>query len=229
MLHRRDARAKIGALLVMLVAIGSTPPAQLGALGGFLVVLTAGSLAAGLPLGALLARAAVVLPFSAVFAGIGWLINGDALYSGALAARSFLSGFAVLLVMGTTPLPALLLGLRSLGTPPELVQVLQSLVRYLQVIVDQGQRMRRAALCRGGGNSPGRRKSLWGRAAGAIAVLFGRSYDRAEGVHRAMLARGFQGEFLSLRTSRFTPADWLLIALAIATCGAIRAGAQRWA
>jgi len=87
------------------------------------------------------------------------------------------------------------------------------------VIVDHGMRMRRAALCRGGG--AGGRESLWRRASGALAVLFGRSYARAEGVHRAMVARGFRGDFVSPRPARFTAVDWAYLAgVAAAVCGA---------
>jgi energy-coupling factor transporter transmembrane protein EcfT len=32
-------------------------------------------------------------------------------------------------------------------------------------------------------------------AAGALAVLFARAWERAEAVHQSMLARGFQGRF----------------------------------
>ena len=52
--------------------------------------------------------------------------------------------------------------------------------------------------------------------------LAGRLRARADGVPGAMLARGFQGEFLSLQPARFTGADWLLVALTLTTSGAIR-------
>jgi energy-coupling factor transporter transmembrane protein EcfT len=48
-------------------------------------------------------------------------------------------------------------------------------------------------------------------AAGAIAVLFARSYGRAERIHQAMLARGFQGHFELLDTPAFGPSDWVIL------------------
>ena len=44
-------------------------------------------------------------------------------------------------------------------------------------------------------------------AAGALAVLFARSYGRAEEIHRAMLARGFQGHFQPLFAPQFRTVD----------------------
>jgi energy-coupling factor transporter transmembrane protein EcfT len=76
--------------------------------------------------------------------------------------------------------------------------------------------MRRAALCRDGGALPRQnRQSLWRRASGALAVLFGRSYQRAEGVHRAMVARGFHGDFVSPRPAAFAARDWLFLAATV--------------
>ena len=54
-----------------------------------------------------LARAGVVLPFTAVFAGISWLA-GDPARGAALVMKSYLSALAVLLLVSTTPLPLLL-------------------------------------------------------------------------------------------------------------------------
>ena len=212
-LHRRDARGKILSVLLFLVAVSSTPPSSPVAFvpASFLVVF--GLVVSGLPILELLSRACVIVPFSTFFGFVSWLENGNALFAGALVARSYVSALAVVLLMGVTPLPELFGGLRGLGVPAVLVMVLQSLVRYLHVIVDHGARMRRAALCRDAGVIPRRnRQSLWRRASGALAVLFGRSYARAEGVHRAMVARGFRGDFLTPRPANFTIRDWLYLA-----------------
>jgi len=212
-LHRRDARIKILSALLFLVAVSSTPPSSPAAFVPAGALLACGLYISGLPPLALLARAGVIIPFPLFFGFVSWMENNNALFAGALVARSYISALAVLLLVGVTPLPALFDGLRGIGVPALLVMVLQSLVRYLQVIVDHGTRMRRAALCRDAGVMPRRnRQSLWRRASGALAVLFGRSYERAEGVHRAMIARGFRGDFLSIRPPAVTTQDWLYLA-----------------
>src|SRR5438874_1195027 len=72
-LHARDARAKILALLVFLVAVAITNRSfELAALF-YLLLLLAAAAAARLPLGGVLRRAAVVLPFSLTFAGFSWI------------------------------------------------------------------------------------------------------------------------------------------------------------
>lgn len=211
-LHRRDARGKVVAVVVFLVAVSSTPPSSPVAFLPSALPLAAALLASRLPAGRVLLRASVIIPFPLFFGFVSWLENGNAQFAGALVVRGYLSAVAVLLLAGVTPLTDLFRGLRGLGVPALLVMVLQSLVRYLQVIVDHAMRMRRAALCRDGGAMlRGNRQSLWRRASGALAVLFGRSYVRAEGVHRAMAARGFSGEFVSPRPARFTVQDWLLL------------------
>jgi cobalt/nickel transport system permease protein len=103
-------------------------------------------------------------------------------------------------------LPLLLGGLERLGTPRLLVLVAQFLYRYLFVLSEQAQHMRLAASCRQG-NTGNPRKSGFRAATGALTVLFARSYERAEGVHRAMQARGFSGHFSFLRAPRFGAAD----------------------
>jgi cobalt/nickel transport system permease protein len=65
--------------------------------------------------------------------------------------------------------------------------------------------MRMAALARGGG------RLRLAHAAGAAATLFGRSYARAEGIHGAMLARGFHGRMEPLAEARLGPADVLFL------------------
>jgi hypothetical protein len=66
-------------------------------------------------------------------------------------------------------------------------------------------------------------------AAGALAVLFARSYARAGDIHRAMLARGFSGRFHPLAALRFLPADARFTALACAAPIFLRFAAERLA
>ena len=204
-LHRRDPRAKILALIVFLIVLATTPANAALTLGIDATLLIAGILIAGLPLAELLLRAMVVLPFSLTFGAISWLA-GDRLRALALIEKSYISATAVLLVVGTTSLPALLSGLECLGAPRMLVLVSQFLYRYLFVISEQAQHMRLAARSRQG-DPRFHRKGRFRAAAGALAVLFARSYYRAEGIHRAMLARAFTGRFPLLDSLHFRFAD----------------------
>ena len=132
-LHNRDPRAKILALAVFLIVLATTAPNALLTLVIDAAVVVAGTLIAGLPLASLLLRAMAVLPFSLTFGLISWLA-GDRLRALGLVEKSYLSTVAVLLVVGTTPLPLLMSGLEALGTPRLLVLVAQFLYRYLFVV-----------------------------------------------------------------------------------------------
>ena len=224
-IHTRDPRVKILALLLFLIALTTTPPArsvpefllQILTYAGLLLI---GIATAGLPAGALELRAMAVLPFSAVFALITWLA-GDPSRALLLVTRSYLSALAVLLVVATTPIPLLLRGLGALGAPRILVLIVQFLHRYLFVISEQAQHMRSAAACRQAGTKS-RIWSTFQAASGAVSVLFARSYNRAEGIHRAMLSRGFQGQFAQGTPLRLTSGDGVFAVLLLTMICSLR-------
>ena len=165
----------------------------------------------------------VVLPFSLTFALISWLA-GEPLRALALVEKSYLSTVAVLLLAGATPLAACCSAAwKGLGAPRLLVLVAQFLYRYLFVLSEQAQHMRLAAACRDGGAGH-RRASRFRAATGALAVLFARSYQRAEGIHRAMLARGFSGRFSLLHATRFGAGDGAFLLLVSAFLIVVRWG-----
>jgi cobalt/nickel transport system permease protein len=226
-LHRRDPRVKIAAVLVFLVVL-ATAHRELAWLGAALfAVLCAAARLARLPLKAALARAGVVLPFTAVFAGVSWLA-GDPARGAVLVMKSYLSALAVLLLVSTTPLPVLLRGFEMTGAPRFLLMVAQFLYRYLFVISEEAQHMRKAALARGAtvGGLAGN-AARFRAAAGALAVLFARSYARAEEIHRAMLARGFPGYFRPLAELHFHTGDIVFLALGVLTPIALRVLIER--
>jgi cobalt/nickel transport system permease protein len=201
-IHRRHAVARILAALVMLVCIATVQgfPTTL-----FLVdaVLLAGlTWWARLPLRQVLAAASVVLPFALILAAVT-LLAGQPERAAALLARSYLSSLTALLLVATTPLPDLLAGLETLRAPRFLLQVMQFLYRYLIVLVEEASAMRDASRSRAGNF----RILEWRRAASAAGVLFARSYNRAIAIHRAMMARGFEGHLPRLHSAAFRTVD----------------------
>ena len=145
------------------------------------------------PLAAALARAAVVLPFALVFAAVT-AGRGPAARGAMLVVKSYLSAAAVLLLVATTPLPALLRGLEGLGVPRFLLMVAQFLYRYLFVISEEAQHMR------DGGGLPRGRRTARGRCGVSAPPrapwrCCSPAPTRAPAqIHRAMLARGFEGQ-----------------------------------
>jgi cobalt/nickel transport system permease protein len=94
--------------------------------------------------------------------------------------------------------------------------------QYLEIAIDEVQRMQRAAACRGLAGSSG-----WLRyvSAAAIGALYVRSLDRAERVYGAMTARGYRGTFPITTEPADAHRGWLW-----ATAGAIAllSGASYW-
>jgi len=80
--------------------------------------------------------------------------------------------------------------------------------------------MRLAAACRAG--AVGASRALFRAAAGALAVLFARSYQRADGIHRAMQSRGFTGAFPAVALGRLNLADAAFLTLAVVPIVAVR-------
>ncbi len=178
--HSLSAHAKLASLFVILITLSLIPYPPLLIPAAVLVGIT---IASRLSVTALLGQAALILPFSALLALVAWL-SGDPTRALALLAKSYLSALAALLFAATTPLPAWTTALQSWHVPKTLISIIQFVYRYLFVIAEEAHAMATAARARGG--------FRFSAAAGALAVLFARSWQRAESVHRAMLARGYQ-------------------------------------
>lgn len=221
MLHRRDARAKLLSVLAVLITVAVTRPFGWLDAAAYGTLVLCGMMTTGLPVFALLKRAAVVLPFTATFAMLS-AVAGDPERAMALMMKSYLSSMAVVLLVVTTPMPNLFHAASSVGTPRVLVLVLQFLYRYLFVIVEQAMHMRDAALSRGAALGTASRGERFRAAAGALAVLFARSYKKAEGIERSMVARGFDGRIHLLHAPRLAWQDAFLVILAAGTAIAIR-------
>lgn len=225
-LHRRDPRAKTAALLVFLVVLATAHRNLPIFAAGLAILLVAGVAAAKLPVGGALARSALVLPFTLIFGAICWAA-GDPARGLAVVLKSYLSALAVLLVVSTTPMPDVLDALESFGVARYVLMVAQFIYRYLFVISEEAQHMRKAAVSRGA-TAAGVARSREGfrAAAGALAVLFARSYGRAEDIHRAMLARSFPGRFRTLGTRHFGRSDAAFLAAAVAGPAVLRVAAE---
>jgi cobalt/nickel transport system permease protein len=229
-LHRRDARAKIAGLFVLLLCIGLTPAAFAAWLWLYALLPLAGLRAARIPLSRALAFAAAVIPFALPVAVVQWPAAGWTMAL-ALVVKSYVSALSALALVATTPLPKLAQGLVSLGAPRFLVLVTQFVYRYLFLVSEQAQHMRLAAASRGAAGGSRYSQARLRAAAGAVGVLFARSYQRAEGTYHAMLARGFSGKIHTVEAERLTVVDWvslLLVVIASLSCYKVIVLLSQW-
>ena len=231
--HERDARAKTLALFAIIIACVTTPPRAWFAFclyAGLVVVIT---VASRVPFRYLLTRMLVVVPFIlavAVFMPFmhdgrpvvewGWLtVSEEGLLTlWNVAAKSLISVSCVILLTSTTRFNDLMRGFERLRVPAFFTTVTSFMYRYVFIIVDEAERMKRARDSR---NYKGR--WIWqARVVGyMIASLFLRSQERAERVYAAMCARGFDGTYPRVSDRRMRLPDYAFLCL---TAGVALAG-----
>jgi cobalt/nickel transport system permease protein len=204
-IHQLDPRAKLVGCIALIVICVTTPSNLYAAFAAYLGLEIALVLLSRLPWRHVLKRMLVVLPFIlAVAVFLPFFNKGGGSYNlgpvtvsahGLLvlwnvAAKSTVSVLAVILLSSTTPFPELLKGMEKLKVPHLLTTIMSFMYRYIFVLMDEMQRMRRARDSRGWSG-----KWLWqAKVIGhMIAALFLRSYERGERVYAAMLARGYDG------------------------------------
>jgi cobalt/nickel transport system permease protein len=106
-----------------------------------------------------------------------------------LAARSGLCLFTVILLSNSTPFGQMLAVLQRVHVPPLLITTLALMHRYLFVLVEESERMRRARASRTLGRS---RRARWRVLGSVVGQLFLRASERAERIYDAMCARGWK-------------------------------------
>jgi cobalt/nickel transport system permease protein len=122
--------------------------------------------------------------------------------------------FAILFTL-TTKWSQVFAGLRSLKVPRVFVMTLSMTERYLFVFLGMIQDMYRARMSRTIHPLPARKERHW--TASRIGVTFKKTLDMSEDIYKAMLARGFQGEFRALDRLHLSIRDlvWSLSVLSV--------------
>jgi cobalt/nickel transport system permease protein len=189
MVHRLPAGLK---LAVAFAIVGGTLAAPGHARTWFVgvgVLLAVVAVASKLPFGFLIRRLLLLSPF------VGGVILANALrpdFQGRwrlLAARSAVCLFTVILLSNTTPFRGILAALKRVHVPALLLTTLALMHRYLFVLVEESERMRRARASRTLGRS---RRLRWRASGSVVGHLFLRASERAERIYDAMCARGWK-------------------------------------
>ena len=196
----------------------STPITRWPAFVAFFLLLVAAALASKIPLLLLFKRALIEIPFIFFailmpFFGTGekFEIAGIELYrEGLLAGTSIvvkgtLGVLAAVILSTTTTAREILRGLERLKLPAVMIQIASFMLRYVNVISDEMERMKVARESRG---FVATGIKHWKVLATSAAALFIRSYERGERVHLAMLSRGFDGNLPSLDNNKATQRQW---------------------
>ena len=216
--HSLPAHVKIMTVLAFISVSVSTPITRWPAFVAFFLLLVAAAQASKIPLLLLFKRALIEIPFIFFailmpFFGTGekFEIAGIELYrEGLLAGTSIvvkgtLGVLAAVILSSTTTAREILRGLERLKLPAVMVQIASFMLRYVNVISDEMERMKVARESRG---FVATGIKHWKVLATSAAALFIRSYERGERVHLAMLSRGFDGNLPSLDNNKATQRQW---------------------
>ena len=209
-IHRLDARTKFFFTLLFIFTVVSSPSGSWLAFVFYFIVISILILVSKLPIGYVLKRSMVIVPFVVVIAIFVpflregeiifsfkiWMIRANITYEGILVLetvliKAWLSILSIVWLTSVTKVTDLLRALRRLLFPGVLVMIISFMYRYLFVIVDETLRMKQARDCRSfGGNRLRQLRSM----GSIIGTLFVRSYERSERVYYAMVSRRFDGE-----------------------------------
>jgi cobalt/nickel transport system permease protein len=228
-IHHLDARAKIIVFFTFILVGVSSPPNCFYLFGLLAMALIGITLVARLPLGHLVKKVIVVLPFLFVVALSIPFLKKDAVGGGYnlglgglsvsrsglwvlwnVIVKSSLGIFAIILLYSTTSFPKLIKGLEKLGSPKIFTALLSFMYRYSFLLIDEMQRMKRArdSRCFGG-------RWIWQSMTigQMVGTLFLRSFHRGERIYLAMLSRGYQGTMPETLATRFGPGEVLFLSL----------------
>lgn len=237
--HRLDARAKLLVCITFVLCVASFPrhevaemlplalfPSGLAALGRVPARPVLRLVLAASPFALLLGAASPFFETAPVGEVFGIPVSGGVLSLISIVLRFALCTSTLLVLVATTPLPRLARALRRLGAPGVVSVQLLLLYRYLFLLLDEGERLSAARLLR----EPRRRLPRFSTARGMLAMLLGRTLERAQRLYRCLEVRGFEGDLPPLEPERFRLPDALFLVAGVALCLIARlAPLSRWA
>ncbi|MDH3997294.1 MAG: cobalt ECF transporter T component CbiQ [Desulfuromonadales bacterium] len=211
-IHRLDPRAKLITTLLFIVCVVSFNRYEISAMLPFLlfpaVLLGVGEL----PLGYILRKIMIVIPFALVIGIFNPLFDRQVLmqlgpidvWGGwiscfSILLRALLTASAAIILVAITGFPNICAALEKLGMPQIFAVQLLFLYRYIFVLTDEAVRTARARQLRSFGKR-GMGMRQFGSLAGNLLL---RTWERADRVYMAMLARGFDGKVQTRQQGRF--------------------------
>ncbi len=218
-LARLDPRWKLAGLALAAAAAATvqSPAPAVVALAAALLLAAAARLPARWVAGRLGAVAVALAPFAVIMPLVqGW---AGARLAALLVAKAGAVVTLALVALGTAPVPVTLHAAQALRLPGTLVHVLLLSYRYLFVLADELDRLRRALRVRG--FRPRADRHTYRTVGHVVGTLVVRGAERAEGVGHAMRCRGFDGRFRSLARFRTAAADVAFFAIVVVAAGGL--------
>ncbi len=219
-MHSLPSHLKIIAAVSFILVVVSTPVTQWGAFVAYFLWLFVVVKIAQIPFGTLFKRALIEIPFIFFailmpFFGSGETIQvgpldlyREGLIAGAgIVVKGTLGVMTAIILSTSTTAREILRGLERLRLPVLMVQIASFMLRYVNVVNDEMERMKIARESRGF-EATGMKS--WKVLATAAGALFIRSYERGERVHLSMLSRGYEGILPQEHQHKIKRSIWLM-------------------
>ena len=219
-LARLDARAKLITTLVFVAVVVSFDRYTVAALLPLALYPVALAALGEVPAASLMRKLVIAAPFALLVGLFNPLLDrapmlaiGDMVIAGgwvslaSICVRFVLTVSAALVLIAVSGMHTLCAALGRLGVPRVFTAQLLFLYRYAFVLGGEASRMATARQLRAGGHG-GARLATYGPLVGHLLL---RAFERAQRIHLAMIARGFDGEMRSLRVLHWTRRDTLFI------------------
>lgn len=219
-MHRLEPHVKIVAAFLFIVVVILTPITNWVAYAGYALLIGSVIGIARLPVGTVLTRAlievpfvlfAVLMPFFGSGETVTWgpitMYEEGLLAAAAIVAKGTLGVLTAISLSSTTQAREMLRGFERLRMPAVMVQIITFMLRYVNVVNDELSRMRVARESRGF-SAKGVRD--WKFLAATAGSLFIRSYERGERVHLAMLSRGYTGKLPDAEHRAVSQRQWTI-------------------
>jgi cobalt/nickel transport system permease protein len=188
-IHCTPAALKLAVALGIIITTVVIPPPRQHWFLGATIFLGGVAFLSRLPLLFLLKRLVLLSPFVLGVALVNAWSPAARVAWTTVAANGALCLLTVVLVSNTTPFSHILAVLKRVRVPGLLITTIALMHRYLFVLADESERMRRARASR---TFVARRRFEWRTLATVASQLFIRATERAERIYDAMCARGWQ-------------------------------------
>lgn len=199
--HRLSARSKLVAVLLFAVVVVATPREWFLAYALYACAVVAVLIVARARPGEVARRLSIELPFVVFALLLPFVATGPRIEvaglslataglwgAWAMLAKSTLAVLASIALIVTTEPGRIVVAFGQLGLPRALTSIMTFMVRYLDLIVAEGHRMRVARESRG---FQARGPRSWQVLSRSVGSRLARAHARGERVHLAMVARGF--------------------------------------
>ena len=203
LIHSLPSHLKIIAAMAFILVVVSTPVTQWPAFVAYFAWLLIVVSIAKIPLLLLFKRALIEVPFIFFAILMPFFGSGEKMQVGpfdlyregviagsGIVVKGTLGVMTAIILSTSTTAREILRGLERLRLPVLMVQIASFMLRYVNVVNDEMERMKVARESRGFEATGIKHWKVLATAAGA---LFIRSYERGERVHLSMLSRGYEG------------------------------------